>query len=218
MDLSHAFEGTTYTTIEQGGSSMDLNNLFYATNMFARSSIETIDVSNWGLSHLRSASGMFSLCRNLKSLTGSGNWHLDTLENAEGMFEGDEKLGTLDVSNWGLPSTKNTSSMFSGCTSLQLIGSGNWSLKNLEKADFMFSTCGTITLHAESWDLSKLQSADGMFMDSQLQEICINGTSAMKLEELGAITELDDVVESDIYKLKGEVYDDSFEVLSTKKC
>ena len=203
---------TDFETIE-GVGDVSLDSVVKTENMFTRSTVQTLDVTNWGLRSLKYAMGMFGLCRRLKELRGSGNWRLSQLEDATAMFESCKELRTLDVTGWDMGTVHTCDSMFSGCESLQdLVGSGNWSLKNLVVANFMFSGCESLeVLHAENWDLRNLETAEGMFMDSGLKTLYIKGGPAMMLQELEAVSGLEGLVPGQTYKLDGEVYDRVFE-------
>ena len=106
---------------------VDVSNIssFYNENnyigIFRKTKFEYIDISDWNVSKVKDMEGMFSSCKQLKSVGDLSKWNVSKLENMNAMFYRCEKLTSVgDLSNWNVLNVKYMFNMFkkSGITNI----------------------------------------------------------------------------------------------------
>lgn len=103
----------------------------------------SIDLTGFGLKHLKSLKAVFKNCKNLKTVTMKADTDVSMCEDFSEMFSGCEALEEIELTNWNIAAVANTTSMFEGCTNLKTANIINWDLSKVEpaKCEKMFAGC-----------------------------------------------------------------------------
>jgi surface protein len=88
-------------------------------------SLESLNLSGWDVSHVTNMNDMFSGCTALTSLNFS-DWNTSGIQGMGYMFSGCTSLHSLDLSSWDVSSVTTTGGMFSGCTTLYSLNLSGW--------------------------------------------------------------------------------------------
>ena len=139
-DASKMFANCTrLTTLNL--NSWDTSSLGITQEMFYRSGIEFLAISNWNTFNLTDATSMFDECGNLRWLDVSG-WDARSLQNMYSMFRKCSSLSSIDLSNWDTFHVERMAEAFSGCSSLRTITVGDgWNTSNVTFGNDMFYGC-----------------------------------------------------------------------------
>lgn len=110
---------------------MDLRDIAIPPNVdalkclfFGQSQVESLDLSGWQLSSIKSFNNMFAGCKNLKMIRGMENWDVSNVFNFFEMFDECESLETIDMSGWHISFNNpylNMIGMFHKCENLKMI-------------------------------------------------------------------------------------------------
>lgn len=128
---------------KQGGVDIDLRHIFLPENMTSLSflfedydKIESLDLTGWDMTDVRTFTGMFDGCTNLKSIRGIEDWNVNDAYNFYEMFNECRSLETIDLSGWKIDFEHPflvVDGMFAGCRNLKLIkGMIHWILSQKE--------------------------------------------------------------------------------------
>ena len=130
-----------------------IQNLNMASKAFTcmkKSTLKTVDMSNWDFKDSTTLHQAFYECSNLESLDLSG-WKISKVTTLEDTFHGCTNLKSLDLTGWGegdnLSSVTNMTKTFRGLQYLPkiTIGSGEvWDLKNVTIMRTTFENCEAI--------------------------------------------------------------------------
>ena len=131
----------------------EIQNLNMASKAFTcmkKSTLKTVDMSNWDFKDSTTLHQAFYECSNLESLDLSG-WKISKVTTLEDTFHGCTNLRTLDLTGWGegdnLSSVTNMTKTFRGLQYLTKITMGSdeiWDLKNVTIMRTTFENCESI--------------------------------------------------------------------------
>lgn len=116
--------------------------------MFYRcQNLQSIDLSNWIVSNnMMLISEMFCGCIRLTTINGIEKWDVSNCRDFSGLFSGCKNLKSLDLSKWKIHPTY-TQRMFNGCTTLTTIGDvDKWDLSQVIDCTDMFMSCENLNL------------------------------------------------------------------------
>ena len=102
--------------------------------------VETLDLSGWNTSNVKSMSHMFYDCSSLKSIDLSG-WDTSNVKNMIGVFRYCSSLKSIDLSGWDTSNADYMSGMFSYCETLKSLDLSGWDTSNVEEMNGMFYHC-----------------------------------------------------------------------------
>ena len=104
-----------------------------------------IDVSDWDVSNVTDMSGMFFMCKELKSVG--------------------------DISKWNVSKVTDMNSMFDECNELEFIGDiSKWNVSNVTNMGHMFNSCNNFNQDISNWDVSKVMFKYRMFYNCAIKE------------------------------------------------
>ena len=121
------------------------------SNLTEIKGLENINTQN-----LKDMFGMFSGCRNLKSLDLSG-FKADHLTNIYFMFAYCSSLEELDLSGFNTENVTAISMMFMGCEKLKSVDLSSFNTENVTVTNFMFQGCSNLTTIyvGDGWNIGK---------------------------------------------------------------
>ena len=114
--------------------------------------IETLNVSSWNTSCIKSMEFLFEGCSNIGALDLT-SWNTSNVKNMSGLFFKCYNLTSLNLSTWDTSNVTDMSSLFEKCYKIESINLSNWNTKNVSNMQAMFQQCGIMSL-----DLSKLDT------------------------------------------------------------
>lgn len=155
------------------------------------SSAAEIDLSHLSISHITDLSDAFYGCASLPSIVGIETFDASRVTDASHAFYGCSSLVSLSLP-WTTYALEDMSYMLAGCSNLSYIWAGDefetdsvedmshlldgckrlsipsfvedLDMKGVRQASYMLSGCSSIkSLDLSSWDLGRLESANGMF-------------------------------------------------------
>ena len=104
-----------------------------------------IDISDWDVSNIKLMSGMFFMCKELKSVG--------------------------DISKWNVSKVTDMNSMFNGCNELEFIGDiSKWNVSNVTNMGHMFNSCNNFNQDISNWNVSKVMFKYRMFYNCAIKE------------------------------------------------
>ena len=104
-----------------------------------------IDISDWDVSNIKLMSGMFFMCKELKSVG--------------------------DISKWNVSKVTDMNSMFCGCNELEFIGDiSKWNVSNVTNMGHMFNSCNNFNQDISNWNVSKVMFKYRMFYNCAIKE------------------------------------------------
>ena len=104
-----------------------------------------IDISDWDVSNVTDMSGMFFMCKELKSVG--------------------------DISKWNVSKVTDMNSMFNGCNELEFIGDiSKWNVSNVTNMGHMFNSCNNFNQDISNWNVSKVMFKYRMFYNCAIKE------------------------------------------------
>ena len=126
------------------------------------SSLESIDLSNIGLSNVTDMSEMFSGCYSLKSIDLT-DIDLSNVTDMSKMFSECSSLKSISLTDIDLSKVTNMSEMFSGCSSLELIDLYNIDSRNVIDLSYLFSKCYSLkSINISSFNTSNVEKMNNM--------------------------------------------------------
>ena len=116
-----------------------------------------LDMSKWDWSSISIWERMFSVCKNITSITNIPQIKPPYMNY---MFNACKGLTTLDVSNIDTSETKELMGVFTECTNLtEINGLENWDTSNVESLSALFSYTNLTEINGlENWDTSNVES------------------------------------------------------------
>ena len=145
-------------------SNFDTSNVIDMYDMFRNCEFLTsLDLSKWNTSNVTSMHYMFYNCRSLTSLDLS-NFDTSNVTNMLTMFFGCNKLTSIDLSNFDTSNVTSMSYMFSSCSSLTSIDLSNFDTSKVTSMSYMFNYCESLTsLDVSNFDTSNVTDMGSMF-------------------------------------------------------
>ncbi|WP_412988940.1 MBG domain-containing protein [Pediococcus siamensis] len=171
-----------------GTGDWDLSEVKDVGSMFAScSSLQNLDVTNWGMGSVTSASSMFNGASSLTELTGIENWSMANTTSCIYMFNGTSSLASLNLSGWNTSKVNNMQQMFSNMTLLTNLDLGdNWETSSVTTMYQMFAGDTALpTLDVSDWDTSSLTTAAQMFnKDKALSQLDFSNWDTSKVTNM----------------------------------
>ncbi len=169
LDVSYiTFNQVKYPNIV---NDVENNNRIDVDAMFAKSGLESIDLSSWSSTPLSRYTALFQDCKNLKSVKVRRGIVTADTKYIDYMFSGCSNLGTdsehpLDVSSFVTDNVTNMSYLFHGCTGLPSIDVSNFNTENVTNMSYMFDDCSSLSvLDISNFKTEKVKNMDFMFAD-----------------------------------------------------
>ena len=120
---------------------------------------EVIDMSDIDISELTDISGIFSKCKNLRTIIGIEDWDTKEILNMREMFEDCYNLHDIgDLSGWDTSNVKYMTHMFYECKNLECKGIDDWNVENVRDISEMFYGCKSLTCDLSKWKLSSIKN------------------------------------------------------------
>lgn len=140
-------------------SSFDTRGTYEFDWMFEKcSGLTSIDVSSFNTESATDMNGMFYECRKLKNLD-LRNFSTNNVKDMSWMFKGCSMLKEVDLSSFDTSAAKQFSDMFSDCTRLKSIrGAESWNVSKCKTFEGMFRKCPSLSLDCSKWDVSSVES------------------------------------------------------------
>ena len=157
-------------------TTLDVNNFDTSnvTNMYYMfyncSNLTVLDVTNLDISNVTDISGIFSHCSKLTTLDVS-NFDTSNVTDTSYIFSYCKTLITLDVSNFDTSNVTDMSGMFWHCNNLRTLDVSNFDTSNVTDTSYIFYNLKLITLDLTSFNLSKLETSENMFLYSNISKI-----------------------------------------------
>ncbi|QIL51055.1 BspA family leucine-rich repeat surface protein [Weissella coleopterorum] len=181
-DTIELFTNSTKATVIEGMNNIDTSNLTNFNYLFAETSYESLDLSNFDSSQVVSFWGTFYHMRNLKSLDVS---HLDTAngKHFDRMFSGMGNIKELDVSNFNTSNGVSFTYMFAMTPYISNLDVSNFDMANAKTVTSMFSYDASLkTVKTGAWDLSHVNALNSMFRkDTSLTSVDIENWTTGQL-------------------------------------
>ena len=112
-----------------------------------------IDVSDWDVSNVTDMSGMFFMCKELKSVGDISKWNVSKVTDMNSMFDGCNELEFIgDISSWDVSNVTNMAYMFQGCNNFNQDIS-EWDVSNVTDMSFMFCWCESFNKDISKWNV-----------------------------------------------------------------
>lgn len=102
--------------------------------------LESVDVSKFDTSKMKSLEAVFFGCNNLKIIDVK-NWDTKMVTNLHYTFNGCQSVKILDVSRWDVSNVTRMESLFYNCLELEMLDLTMWNVTNSTNADYMFGLC-----------------------------------------------------------------------------
>ena len=85
----------------------------FCVGLFEYTRFKYIDISDWDVSNIKLMSGMFFMCKELKSVGDISKWNVSKVTDMNSMFNGCNELEFIgDISDWNVSNVKNMEGMF----------------------------------------------------------------------------------------------------------
>ena len=133
----------------------DMHNMFY----IFRNKIKNIDISEWNMSNVKTASSMFEGCKKFNS--DLSKWNMRNVKYTDCMFYKCESFNS-DLSKWDVSKVTNMSGMFADCKQFNSDLS-KWNVSNVKNMNCMFDGCKSFNSDLSKWGISKVESMYDMF-------------------------------------------------------
>ncbi len=135
------------------GSATDMNGMFYECGK-----LKTLDLRNFSTNNVKDMSWMFKGCSTLAKVD-LGSFDTGAVEDFEEMFYDCSSLEQLDLSSFDTSAARQFSDMFSDCTRLKSIrGAESWNVSKCKTFEGMFRKCPSLSLDCSKWDVSSVES------------------------------------------------------------
>ena len=134
-------------------SATDMNGMFYECRK-----LKNLDLRNFSTNNVKDMSWMFKGCSMLKEVDLS-SFDTGAVEDFEEMFYDCSSLEQLDLSSFDTSAARQFSDMFSDCTRLKSIrGAESWNVSKCKTFEGMFRKCPSLSLDCSKWDVSSVKS------------------------------------------------------------
>ena len=156
-DLSYLFSDSNYDTYVNydaltsidGLDKIDMSGVWDFFSMFRNCiSLETLDLSDWDTSSLKTVNMMFRNCSSLESANFEG-WNTRKVDNLHMAFDGCSALQSLDLSDWDTSNVWYMPYLFNQCNSLEYLDLSGWDTTNVwdgqENNNSIFSGCDNLS-------------------------------------------------------------------------
>lgn len=144
----------------------NITNMEYLFDTYSKfNKIESLDITNWNVSNVKSAESMFENMYELKEIYGFGDLKFKTTERLDSCFSGCHKLEYIEnIENFKLyPSCTRISFMFALCDKLNELDLNNWDVSNVEWFSGIFMDNKLTKLYIDKWNVSNGYSFSSMF-------------------------------------------------------
>lgn len=178
VGMFEKFNGTIYFP-----TNFNTSNVTSMKNLFKGSNADP-NLSNWDVSNLEDASGMFRDTENANPDV--FRWSTSNIVKANYMFAGAKKADP-NIEKWNVHSLKEAKGMFKDAVKANP-NPCIWNTLNLEDASEMFMGTKTNPLNLYSWNVTKLKKADRMFKNSTAGDFY--SINSWNLEELESCDEM----------------------------
>lgn len=134
-------------------SATDMNGMFYECGK-----LKNLDLRNFSTNNVKDMSWMFKGCSTLAKVD-LGSFDTGAVEDFEEMFYDCSSLEQLDLSSFDTSAARQFSDMFSDCTRLKSIrGAESWNVSKCKTFEGMFRKCPSLSLDCSKWDVSSVES------------------------------------------------------------
>ena len=184
-NLSYLFSNTYSLKNLQHLFNWDMENvdnisyMFYIDNSTKLKDIKqylTINMSNWDLSFITNANGLFYNRKDINSIIGpsSANFKMKALKTAKYMFSNLTQLDKLDVS-FIISELEEIESIFNGLSNgennLELTGYESWNIEKVTNLSYVFANTKISDIDISSWDTDNVNNFSYMFYGSNVKTI-----------------------------------------------
>ena len=154
LDLSHLYSPNASSKL------LEIRNMFDQDE-----SLQTINVSNFDVSHVQNFHAVFNGCKAVTTIEGIENWNTQNVLDMSNMFSYDRAIINLNVSKWDVSQVTNFSTMFASCNKLELIiGLDQWKTPNAENMSYMFANDESLqSLDVSQFQVNKVTDFSQMF-------------------------------------------------------
>lgn len=162
-------------------SSWDVSkvNTFYYT--FYNTNVEELNLSGWDLKSCTNLYGMFSSCRNLKTLNLSGWKNTSGVTKMDNLFYYCTSLGDVDLSGINTQSVTSMTQTFYYCR-MPNYNIKHWDVSKVSSFNSMFSSAySKNTLDLSGWNTSALTNIQYLLQSSYFTEIDLSGWNVNKV-------------------------------------
>lgn len=134
-------------------SATDMSGMFYGCGK-----LKSLDLRNFSTNNVKDMGWMFKGCSMLKEV-GLSSFDTSSVEDFEKTFDGCSSLKQLDLSSFDTSAVEEFSDMFSDCTRIKSIrGAESWNVSKCETFEGMFRKCPSLSLDCSKWDVSSVKS------------------------------------------------------------
>lgn len=130
------------------------------------SSIESIDLSSFNTSNVKTMRGMFCGCRELERIIFGIDFNASNVTDMSRMFFSCESLKSLDLSTFNASCVLDMTSMFYDCKSLETLDMSSFTSNHVQHMGYMFGFCErlkSINMVNISYSLEHTNVAENMF-------------------------------------------------------
>ena len=153
-------------------------------NLFREYNGPEIDVSQWDTSKVTSARYCFNGCTKSMDIS---NWDLSNLKDAYGMFYSFTNGSKyIDLSVLDFSSVTNVYYMFNG-SNTNYIDVRNIKLTGTNNYDNLFSSCNGTELNLSNWDISKVTHLGYTFYSSNFKKINLTGWNTVNIKYMSYV-------------------------------
>ena len=197
-----------YTEPEKVYLNTDSSEMFSA-DLFHKSDILDLDLSNFDTSNVTNMSSMFYAMRNLTALNLS-SFNTSRVTNMQAMFDGVNNLTTLNLSNFNTSQVTNMQVMFYGMYNLTSLDLSSFNTSKVTRMAQMFAfMLNLTTLDLSNFDTSNVTNMEGMFYNMyNLTTLDLSNFNTSKVTDMSSIFRIqyhnDDNLLKDRYKDKLE--------------
>ena len=129
-----------------------------------------IDVSDWDVSNVTDMSGMFFMCKELKSVGDISKWNVSKVTDMNSMFDGCNELEFIgDISSWDVSNVTNMAYMFQGCNNFNQDIS-EWDVSKVTNMTYMFYRCKKFNQDLSKWNVSNVRYHAYTFYNCPIKE------------------------------------------------
>lgn len=154
-------------------SNLTVHNVTTAKDMLwpEENLVDIIGLEKWDVSHFSDMSGMFSNCKQLRSIGNVSSWVTANVKNFSNMFSRCLNLQKVPgVGDWNVSKGENFFAMFFDCSNLNDIGDlSGWEVKNAINFHHIFCGCRKLCHIGDlsDWNVENVKNFNGMFADCQ---------------------------------------------------
>ena len=142
-------------------------------SLFAKPSLEILDISNINTTSINNMTGLFNGANNLESLNVS-SMDTSSVTNMSYMFRGMSKLTSLDVSNFNTSNVEIMTGMFHS-SNLTVLDLSNFDTRNVTTMLDMFNGSKNLeVLNLSNFDTPRLENMNNMFNNVNPRELYMN--------------------------------------------